>query len=70
MIKLLDIPGLGKVTEKKLHQASIRTVEDLVTQFPKGYVDQRIQSINLARFNEVIVLKVEVLTKPSVFLYC
>lgn len=68
-MNLTEIKGLGKVTQSKLSEASIYTVEDLLLCFPKSYKDQFIQPSIEAKLNEATVLKVKVLEKPSVFFF-
>lgn len=66
-MKLDELKGIGPKTIKKLQEASINTVEDLLLCFPKRYDVHHLNQLDHVLLNEEIQVEVKVISKPSIF---
>ncbi len=67
MSDLLEIKGIGKALETRLHEENIRSIGDLVETFPVRYVFHSIDDIADARLDTFLTLSGEVETAANVF---
>jgi ATP-dependent DNA helicase RecG len=66
-VGLKQIKGIGDATIKKLRQANINSVADLVETFPVKYLEKRISSFQEAKLGVEITLEGIVRTDANVF---